>query len=196
VRTLTVRPDGSVVPAQTRASQEMPDESETVTTAGIVTTTGSGASSETNSSGSSGRDTASSNAESSSSQQQAESLAPEPERAAPRPAETSQQETRVASVQPETSTSATSSTAAANPYFVQIAARRDQTSALAAFADLQQRYPSILDGLAPTIKKADLGDKGVWYRLWVGPMDTRGNAQDICGKLKQAGLGGCFVRTE
>jgi len=196
VRTLTVRPDGSVVPAQTQASPEMPDASETVTTAGIVSTTGSGASSGMTASRSGGGDATPSNADSSSSQQQAESPAPEPERAAPRPAETNQQETRVASVQPETATSATTSTAAANPYFVQIAARRDQTSALAAFADLQQRYPSILDGLAPTIKKADLGDKGVWYRLWVGPMNTRGNAQDICGKLKQAGLGGCFVRTE
>jgi len=27
-------------------------------------------------------------------------------------------------------------------------------------------------------------------------MDERGNAQDVCAKLKQAGLGGCFVRTE
>ena len=68
-------------------------------------------------------------------------------------------------------------TTSANPYFVQIAARRDQTSALAAFADLQQKYPNVLNGLAPTIKRADLGDKGIWYRLWVGPMDTRNTAQ-------------------
>lgn len=180
VRTLTIRPDGSVAPAAT-PSPSQPGEAETVTTAGIVATTGTGS-----------RETAS--AEPASETQEtaaAEAPAPRPERAAPRP-----QETRVASAEPATAASTQPATTVANPYFVQLAARRDQTSALAAFADLQQKYPSILNGLAPTIKKADLGDKGVWYRLWVGPMDTRGNAQDVCGKLKNAGLGGCFVRTE
>ncbi len=184
VRTLTVRPDGSVVPSQvaTRTAPEnMPDDSQTVTTAGIVATTGTGA--QTTSAPAAGATV--SQAESAP---EAASPAPPPE---PRP-----EETRVASAEPATTSSTQPVTTAANPYFVQIAARRDQTSALAAFADLQQKYPTILDGLAPTIKRADLGDKGIWYRLWVGPMDTRGNAQDVCEQLKQAGLGGCFVRTE
>ncbi len=180
VRTLTIRPDGSVAPAAAPQPSQ-PKESETITTAGIVATTGA-AEVETAASASDPKETTAT----------AETPAPRPERAGPRP----QQETRVASVEPETTGSTQPATAAANPYFVQLAARRDQTSALAAFADLQQKYPGILDGLAPTIKKADLGDKGVWYRLWVGPMNSRGNAEDVCGKLKSSGLGGCFVRTE
>jgi cell division protein FtsN len=201
VRTLTVRPDGSVVPAQVASSntadntantaENIPDESETVTTAGIVATTGSGAREQTRESKPANEASSSASDNQAESASQSGASAPQPERAEPRP-----EETRVASAEPATTSSTQPSTAAANPYFVQLAARRDQTSALAAFADLQQKYPNILDGLAPTIKKADLGDKGIWYRLWVGPMDTRGNAADVCEKLKQAGLGGCFVRTE
>jgi len=190
VRTLTVRPDGSVVPAAT-PSPSQPSDTQTVTTAGIVATTGSAASEADAATPAAA--TPEENA-ATSSIPQASATAPRPERAAPRPAEP--EETRVASAEPATTAATQPQTASANPYFVQLAARRDQTSALAAFADLQQKYPSILDGLAPTIKKADLGDKGIWYRLWVGPMDSRGNAQDVCGKLKNAGLGGCFVRTE
>ncbi len=185
VRTLTVRPDGSVVPAEVvspNTADNLPSQSETVTTAGIVATTGSGASAPS----------------SNTSQQRSDTQASRPEASAPRPepAQPRPEPTRVASAQPTPTSATQPETASANPFFVQLAARRDQTSALAAFADLQQKYPSILDGLAPTIKRADLGDKGVWYRLWVGPMDTRGNAADVCEKLKQAGLGGCFVRTE
>jgi len=201
VRTLTVRPDGSVVPAQVASSntadntantaENLPDESQTVTTAGIVATTGTGASDETASADTANESTTGTSEPEAQSASQAASSAPRPEPAQPRP-----EETRVASAEPATTSDTQPSTAAANPFFVQLAARRDQTSALAAFADLQQKYPNILDGLAPTIKRADLGDKGIWYRLWVGPMDTRGNAQDVCAKLKQAGLGGCFVRTE
>ncbi|RIA55662.1 SPOR domain-containing protein [Dichotomicrobium thermohalophilum] len=194
VRTLTVRPDGSVVPAQgaqgasANTAENLPDDSETVTTAGIVATTGSGSSAEP---APEQREEASASEPQTESASQAPDPAPRPERAEPRP-----EETQVASAEPATTSSTQPSTTAANPYFIQLAARRDQTSALAAFADLQQKYPNILDGLAPTIKRADLGDKGIWYRLWVGPMDSRGNAQDVCDKLKQAGLGGCFVRTE
>jgi len=185
VRTLTVRPDGSVVPAPVETvTQSGPDDTQTVTTAGIVSAT------ETGTSERASREEAA--PQEPRTRETTEAAAPAP---APRP-EPQPRETRVASAAPTASDTPQTSTASANPYFVQLAARRDQTSALAAFADLQQKYPDILNGLAPTIKKADLGDKGVWYRLWVGPMGTRGNAQDVCGKLKQAGLGGCFVRTE
>ena len=200
VRTLTVRPDGSVVPSegqvqsvpQTQAqSQPEPEAADTITTAGILAEADEGG---TASEPAGQAATAASGSETQSAQT-AQSAAPTPARAAPRP--DNEQETRVASVEPETTSSTQpSATGSANPYFVQVAARRDQTSALAAFADLQQKYPNILDGLAPTIKRADLGDKGVWYRLWVGPMDDRSNASNVCGQLKQAGLGGCFVRTK
>jgi cell division protein FtsN len=199
VRTLTVRPDGSVVTAQAgsrAAPDNQPDEGQAVTTAGIISTTGANTSeqvarTQTTDEPAANTTNAGTSDSQSSSDMQASLPTQRPERAEPRP-----RETQVASAEPATMSSTQPETTSANPYFVQIAARRDQTSALAAFADLQQKYPNVLNGLAPTIKRADLGDKGIWYRLWVGPMDTRNTAQDVCAQLKQSGLGGCFVRTE
>jgi len=189
VRTVTVRPDGSMVsaaPETTGATDAASDDKSSVTTtAGIVSTIGGDEDTSSDSESSAADD------KSTTDSVDASTVAPRPERAAPRP-----EETKVASADTSTTSADEPATASANPYFVQVAARRDQTSALAAFADLQQKYPGILGGLAPTIKKADLGEKGVWYRLWVGPMTARSDARDVCGRLKSAGLGGCFVRSE
>ena len=71
---------------------------------------------------------------------------------------------------------------------------RDQTSALEAFANMQQKYSTILGTYGPLIQRADLGDRGVFYRLRVGPVASKNGADSLCGKLKQAGLKSCFVR--
>lgn len=82
----------------------------------------------------------------------------------------------------------------AEPFVVQVTSRSSQTSALAAFADMQQKYPSLIGSYAPDIQRADLGAKGVWYRLRVGPVNSKTAANDLCASLKQAGHPGCFVR--
>ena len=81
-----------------------------------------------------------------------------------------------------------------SPFVVQVTSRSSQTSALAAFADMQQKYPSLIGTYAPDIQRADLGTKGVWYRLRVGPVGSKTVAADLCSNLKQAGHPGCFVR--
>ncbi|MGE0612435.1 MAG: SPOR domain-containing protein, partial [Hyphomicrobiales bacterium] len=86
--------------------------------------------------------------------------------------------------------------AGSGTYVVQVAARKSQADALAAFADLQQKYPDLLSGYRPMIQRADLGDRGVWYRLRVGPMNEKTAAADLCTKLKGAGIGSCLVREE
>ena len=80
------------------------------------------------------------------------------------------------------------------PFVVQVTSRSSQTSALAAFADMQQKYPNLIGPFAPDIQRADLGTKGVWYRLRVGPVGSKVAASDLCSSLKQAGHPGCFVR--
>ena len=79
---------------------------------------------------------------------------------------------------------------------VQVAARKSQTDALAAFADIQQKYPRLLSGYRPIIKRADLGNKGVWYRLNVGPVESKQVASSLCGQLKNAGMRSCIVRAQ
>ena len=81
-------------------------------------------------------------------------------------------------------------------YVVQVAARKSQTDALAAFADIQQKYPRLLSGYRPIIKRADLGNKGVWYRLNVGPVEGKQVASSLCKSLKSAGMRSCIIRTQ
>lgn len=78
-------------------------------------------------------------------------------------------------------------------YLVQVAARQSQNEALSAFTELQQRYPSLLSSYQPMIQMADLGPKGVWYRVQVGPIDEKDMATAFCEQLKSAG-GDCLVR--
>jgi hypothetical protein len=103
---------------------------------------------------------------------------------------TAAQPTRTAAAAPRAAASSSRS-----QYVVQVAARKSQTDALAAFADLQQKYPSLLNNYRPIIERADLGSKGVWYRLRVGPLKQKTSAANLCQKLKSAGMSSCLVRS-
>jgi hypothetical protein len=50
-----------------------------------------------------------------------------------------------------------------------------------------------LGSRSPVIKRADLGDKGVYYRAMVGPFGSPDEASQFCGSLKTAG-GQCVVQ--
>jgi len=78
-------------------------------------------------------------------------------------------------------------------YVVQLAAFRDEPSARAAYSKLQNKFPA-LKGLSADIQKADLGPKGIYYRLRAGYL-SKADATALCTDLaaqKQA----CFVRTK
>ena len=81
-------------------------------------------------------------------------------------------------------------------FFVQIAARNDQDAAMAAFASLQQKYAGVLGNHSPSVRKVDLGEKGVWFRLLVGPIESKGEADQLCEQLKTAGMKSCFARKD
>ena len=42
-------------------------------------------------------------------------------------------------------------------------------------------------GYRPDVKSADLGAKGTWYRLRMGPFADRKSAMEVCAKLKADG---------
>ena len=71
--------------------------------------------------------------------------------------------------------------AASGGYVVQLAAFRDEPSAREAYAKLQGKYPS-LKGLSADIQKADLGVKGIYYRLRAGYL-SKADATALCGDL-------------
>ncbi|MGA7371182.1 MAG: SPOR domain-containing protein, partial [Methyloceanibacter sp.] len=78
-------------------------------------------------------------------------------------------------------------------YVVQVGSKQNQTEALATFADMQQKYPTLLASYRPMVQKADLGAKGVWYRLRIGPIVDKNAATKLCGQLKSQGHPDCLV---
>jgi hypothetical protein len=81
----------------------------------------------------------------------------------------------------------------AGSYVVQVSSQRSEADAQASYRALQGKFPSVLGSRAPLIKRADLGDKGVYYRAMAGPFASSEEAAQVCGNLKTAG-GQCVVQ--
>lgn len=65
--------------------------------------------------------------------------------------------------------------------------------ALKRFADMQQKYGSVLSGKTPDVAEANLGAKGSYHRLVVGPPGSREQASAVCSQLKSQGYADCWV---
>jgi SPOR domain len=98
--------------------------------------------------------------------------------------------TRMAATAPTQTAPAPS---AGGGYLVQISSQKSEADAQASFRSLQGKFPSVLGSRSPMIKRADLGDKGVYYRAMVGPFGSPDEASQFCGNLKTAG-GQCVVQ--
>jgi len=77
-------------------------------------------------------------------------------------------------------------------FVVQVSSQKSQADAIAAFQALQRKFPAVVGGMKPSIKKAEVGDKGTFYRVRVGGWQARDQATTFCVKLKAAG-GDCVV---
>ena len=78
-------------------------------------------------------------------------------------------------------------------YLVQVSSQTNEADAQASYRALQGKFPAVLGSRAPVIKRADLGEKGVYYRAMVGPFGSPDEASQFCGSLKSAG-GQCVVQ--
>ncbi len=65
--------------------------------------------------------------------------------------------------------------------------------ALKRFADMQQKYGTVLTGKTPDVAEANLGTKGAYHRLVVGPPGSRDQASSVCTQLKSQGYADCWV---
>jgi cell division septation protein DedD len=83
---------------------------------------------------------------------------------------------------------------AGGAFLVQIAAFRSEEAAEAAWRKASASRPDIYQGAEKHIQRADLGAKGVFYRLRVGAFAERSQALDFCTALKSAGEN-CIVVT-
>jgi cell division protein FtsN len=111
---------------------------------------------------------------------------------APAPAAAAEPRSRVAATAP-TQTAPSAGPSAGGGYMVQVSSQRNEADAQTSFRALQGKFPAVLGSRSPQIKRADLGDKGVYYRAMVGPFDTSDEASQFCGSLKSAG-GQCVVQ--
>ena len=76
---------------------------------------------------------------------------------------------------------------------MQVSAQKSEAEAQSSYRILQQKYPSVLGGREPTIRRAELGQNSVWYRVHVGSFTTAEQATAFCNNLKEAG-GQCIVQ--
>jgi hypothetical protein len=81
----------------------------------------------------------------------------------------------------------------AGGYAVQVTSQRSEAEAQTAFKSLQAQYPSQLGNRQPIIHRADLAEKGTFYRALVGPFASSEAAAAMCSNLKAAG-GSCIVQ--
>ncbi len=82
---------------------------------------------------------------------------------------------------------------AAGGYAVQVTSQRSEAEAQTEFKALQAKVPGQLGNRQPIIHRADLGDKGTFYRALVGPFASSEAAAAVCSNLKAAG-GSCIVQ--
>ena len=78
-------------------------------------------------------------------------------------------------------------------YLVQVSSQKNEADVQASYRALQSKFPAALGSRPPVIKRADLGDKGVYYRTMVGPFGSTEEAAQFCGNLKSAG-GQCVIQ--
>lgn len=121
--------------------------------------------------------------------------APQPQGPAAQPAPTSPAPAaQPAPVQAPAQPAAPQTAAAGTgPYTVQLAALRDEASVRKSWQSLQSKHPELLGNLKMVIERADLGDKGVFYRLRATGLPTEDAGRALCDELAKKKVGCLFV---
>ena len=77
-------------------------------------------------------------------------------------------------------------------YGVQLGATKSKFHAAREAGRLSRIHKAVLGNLKIAVGRADLGERGVYYRLRVGPLPDRSTAEALCRKLS-AFQQGCIV---
>jgi cell division septation protein DedD len=75
-------------------------------------------------------------------------------------------------------------------YYVQLASVKTQSGAHSEWGKLKGKY-SPLSRSDYRVTRADLGEKGIFFRIQAGPM-SKSSASDVCNSIKQS-AGSCFI---
>ena len=71
---------------------------------------------------------------------------------------------------------------------IQVGAVPKEADAQSEWKRLQSRHRDLLGDLGLTVVRADLGEKGVYFRIQAGPIDEA-RARAICEQLKSHNVG-------
>ena len=85
-----------------------------------------------------------------------------------------------------------SATARAGGIRLQLGSVRSEDAARQEWERIKRRNTDLLGNLSVTAIRADLGDKGVYYRIQTGPVADPAAAERICSELKQRNIG-CII---
>jgi hypothetical protein len=181
VRTMVVKPDGSLVPredvspaANVAASEPADPAPQHVVNASNEDQTGTVP------------QAASAEAQQDTAGSRTPATAPvAPQRPADQPVDV------VGQTKPEKVASIAPESAASGGWSMQIASQPSAESAQSTYQDLARRYGSVLSGHGVNIVKAEVAGKGTFYRVRV-PAKSRDEAINLCTSYKAAG-GNCFV---
>jgi cell division protein FtsN len=113
--------------------------------------------------------------------------------AAPAPAAPAS--TPAASVPAAATAASAPTTSPGGTHMVQVGAFKSQAEAEGQWALLQRKLGDYAAGRATDIERADLGEKGVYFRLRVGPFRSKTEAQTYCEGLKSRGAD-CMVKAK
>jgi cell division septation protein DedD len=83
---------------------------------------------------------------------------------------------------------------AAGRYFVQLASVKSDDGARKEWARMQRAHPDLLGDLELSVQSADLGERGIFFRIRTGPFPNRATARDMCWQIKAAKLDCLVVR--
>jgi cell division septation protein DedD len=111
-------------------------------------------------------------------QQQAAPRAPAPPAAAPQQA----------------AVPAPGAAAGAGRYRIQLAALRTSEDAAREWEKMRRTHMDVLGPLTLSVVRADLGDRGTFYRIQAGPVADEGAARDLCRRLAEKKVGCIVVR--
>jgi hypothetical protein len=95
---------------------------------------------------------------------------------------------------PSKPTEAASQPGKAGGVRLQLGAVRSEGVAREEWARIKRSNPDLLGHLTAVAVRADLGDKGVYYRIQAGPVGDPATAAQLCGELRQRHLACIIVR--
>ena len=75
---------------------------------------------------------------------------------------------------------------------LQLGSLRSEDAARQEWERIKRKNSDLLGSLSATPVRADLGDKGIYYRIQAGPIADPAAAERICGELKQRSIG-CII---